>query len=469
VSTDWGSAVSRSEPHQLPPQPRLPEVAQSLLFWFDTERFMRACERRHGEVFMLRTQPIGKLVVLSNPEHIKQAFLGDRDVFHAGEGAEVLRPVMGDTSILLLDGTEHLEQRKRMLPAFHGDGVGDYGAIVEQATHEQIDRWPLERAFPLADAMRAITLEVIMRAVIGATDPARLAALREALPTVSEVSGPILFMWQYPALGRYGMWRRYREAKERTDELLEAEIAAHLSDPGLADRTDVLSLLINTELAENGTVDQKRMRDQLITLLLAGYETTTTGLAWAFERLLRNPTVLDRLRGSLADGEQDYLDAVVKETLRVRPVIYRVFRKLTEPTQIAGWQLPADIFVTPAIGLTHKNPALWPDPHAFRPERFLQSDSAPYSWIPFGGGPRRCLGAAFATLEMKTVIRTVLSRTELAPRRTRPERTRGRNITLVPHRGATVVMADRRPPVTRGTGRLEACPHLAAAGQPESN
>ena len=361
---------------------------------------------------------------------------------------------MGARSVLLLDDGEHIAQRRKMLPAFHGDSVGKYREVVESATHAEIDRWPLDRPFKLMPAMRRVTLEVILRAVIGARDPQRLAALRTTLPRVANVGSAVMLLWVWPELGRVGPWRRYRQEQARADNLLYQEIAEHRADPGLDQRTDVLSLLMHQEQADPAGPDDRNLRDQLVTLLLAGHETTTTALAWAFERLLRHPTVLSRLSDSIAAGEDDYLDAVVKEILRLRPVIHDVARVLTVPAEVAGYRLPARTVVSPSIGLVQSTNANFPDASVFRPERFLDGQPQPYSWIPFGGGTRRCLGAAFATFEMKTVLRTILTRTRLRPVGARSEGTRVHHITLVPSRGAKVRLVSRtrfQPPRDNAT------------------
>jgi cytochrome P450 family 135 len=427
----------------LPPGPRLPVALQTGLYWGYTDHYLRACHRRYGDAFTIRAFPAGTRVFLADPQDIKTIFTGDPEIFHAGEGNAVLEPVMGARSVLLIDGDEHIAQRRRMLPAFHGDSVKRYRDVVEAATQAEIDRWPLNRPFRLMPAMRRITLEVILRAVVGAEDPQRLTALRETLPRVADVGGTVMLLWVWPGLGRIGPWRRYRQAQARADDLLYQEIAEHRADPDLARRTDVLSLLMHQEQTDPAGPDDRNLRDQLITLLLAGHETTTSALVWTFERLLRHPLILDRLSDSIAAGEEEYLDAVVKETLRLRPVIHDVARVLTAPAEVAGHCLPAGTVVSPSIGLVQSADANFPDAGAFRPERFLDGQAPPYSWIPFGGGSRRCLGAAFATFEMKTVLRTILSRAQLRPRRTRSEGTTVHHITLVPARGGAVRLVNR--------------------------
>jgi cytochrome P450 len=404
---------------------------QSILTWNRTIPFFAAARRRYGPVFTIRSLPWGKAVVIDDAELVKQIFTGDPAVFHAGEGNSMLAPVLGERSVLVLDEDPHLQARKRLLPPFHGEAVRRYGEVVERIVAEEVARWPLGRPFPLHPRMRAITLEVILQAVIGVTDPVRLRALREALPVTVEIGPTLMAMWVVPGLERVGRWRAHRLAVARANRLLREEIAARRLDPSLGEREDVLSQLVRA-----GEIDDEELRDQIMTLLLAGHETTTTGLAWAFERLLRHPDALARAR----EGEDSYLDAVVQETLRIRPVIPAVLRQLRAPVELGGWRLPAGVTVMPAIVLLHADPALFPEPARFRPERFLDDgQGSTYTWIPFGGGRRRCLGAAFASFEMRVALRTILQRATLRADRARDERVRNHHITLVPARGARVV------------------------------
>jgi cytochrome P450 family 135 len=416
---------------RLPPGPPLPLPLQSILAWNCTGPFLATCRRRYGPVFTIRSLPWGTAVVVNDAELVKQVFTGDPAVFHAGEGNSMLAPVLGRRSVLVLDEDAHLQARKRLLPPFHGESVRRYAALVEQIVTEEVDRWPLGQPFELHPRMRAITLEVILKAVIGVTDPDRLRALRETLPTTVEISPIIMAAWIVPGLTRVGPWRRHQRNVAEANRLLREEIAARRREDGLEEREDVLSQLVRA-----GETDDGELRDQIMTLLLAGHETTTTGLAWAFERLLRHPAALERAR----EGEDSYLDAVVQETLRIRPVIPAVLRQLQAPVELGGWQLPAGVTVMPAITLMHSDPTLFPAPESFRPERFLEDTAAStYTWIPFGGGRRRCLGAAFANLEMRVALRTILGRTTLRADRVRSERVRNHHITLVPARGARVV------------------------------
>jgi cytochrome P450 len=415
----------------LPPGPRTPLLLQSYLTWNRTIPFFAANQRKYGPVFTIHSLPWGKAVVVNDTQLVKQIFTGDPAVYHAGDGNSMLAPVLGERSVLVLDEDPHLQARKRLLPPFHGDSVRRYGEIVERIVLEEIERWPLGKPFPLHPRMQAITLEVILQAVIGVTDPVRLRALREALPATVPTDPTLMAMWVVPGLEYVGRWRRFRRTVEHANKLLREEIAARRLDPRLHEREDVLSQLVRA-----GETDDEELRDQIITLLLAGHETTTTGLAWTFERLLRHPQALARAR----EGEDAYLDAVVQETLRIRPVIPAVLRRLQAPVELGGWQLPAGVTVMPAILLMHNDPALFPEPKRFRPERFLEDGAgSTYTWIPFGGGRRRCLGAAFASFEMRVALRTILQRTTLRADQPDDEKARSHHITLIPERGAQVV------------------------------
>jgi cytochrome P450 family 135 len=415
----------------LPSGPRLPTALQTYLAWHRTVPFFAAAHGRHGPLFTIRVLPWGRAVVIEDPALVKQVFTGDAAVYHAGEGNSMLAPVLGKRSVLVLDEDQHLQARKRLLPPFHGESVRRYGEVVEQIVAEEVARWPLETPFPLHPRMRAITLEVILRAVVGVSDPERLRALREVLPASVEPSFTLMLMWFVPALRRFGPWRRYRRTVAEANRLLRLEIAERRRDPALADREDVLS-----QLVRSGETADEELRDQIMTLLLAGHETSSTGLSWAFERLLRNPPVLDRAR----EGDDAYLDAVVQETLRIRPVIPVVVRRLRQPVELGGHLLPAGVTVMPSITLLHSDPELFSEPERFRPERFLDGEEgSTYTWIPFGGGRRRCLGAAFAAFEMRVALRTILREASLRADRAEDERTRSHHITLVPARGARVV------------------------------
>ncbi len=419
----------------LPPGPRLPIALQTARAWRATLPFLDAATRRYGPVFTIRALPWGTVVVVNDAELVKQVFTGDPATYHAGEGNAILAPVVGSRSVLVLDGDEHLVARRALLPPFHGEAVRSYGRAVEEIVTEEVARWPLLDPFPLHPRFRSITLEVILRAVVGVSDPQRTAALRRVLPACLQISPTIMAMWAIPPLVRVGPWRRFRGQLAEAKRLLREEIVARRRDPRLEDRDDVLSRLI---VGGDDEGHDEQLRDQIMTLLVAGHETSSTGLAWTFERLLRHPAALARAR---EDGEA-YLDAVVQESLRVRPVLPVVLRQLAAPVSLGGFELPAGITLMPAIALMHRDAALFSEPLRFNPQRFLDGEEGgTYEWIPFGGGRRRCLGAAFASFEMRVVASTILRSTELRADVPADEPIRNHHITLVPGRGARVERA----------------------------
>jgi cytochrome P450 len=424
----------------IPPGPRLPRHLLGARWLLREHRLLERCRRRYGDVFSLKMWPLGLLVVVSDPGEIKRIFTGDPELVRAGEGNAVTEPVAGPESILLLDGTRHLQTRKLMLPSFHGERIRVYGDLIGEVAEAEVDRWPLGIPFPIHPSMQTITLRVILRAVFGIEDIERRAELERLIPRL--ISSPAL-LWPPLGfdLGRHSPQGRFVALRERVDAILFDEVDRRRGDPALEERDDVLSMLLLARDEEGEGLGDDELRDQLVTLLLAGHETTATALAWAFERLLRNPDVLARLRTSLAEGNESYLDCVVKETLRSRPIIPYAMRRLTAPMEIGGRRVPAGAFVGTSTILTHSRPDLYPDPDAFRPERFEDGTADTYAWIPFGGGVRRCLGASFATFEMKVILRLVLGRCELAVPDMRPERPVRRFVTYPPNRGARVLLS----------------------------
>jgi cytochrome P450 len=405
---------------------------------------------------------VGEVVVVSDCDAIRTLFTGDRSVVHAGEANARVLPIVGRSSVLLLDDDRHLRMRRLLLPPFHGEAVASYTALVDEIASAEIAHWPTGTAFPILPSMQAVTLDVILRAVVGVRDPERLRRLRSLLPKVLEVN-PLAFMIEgaYPwtAEGRLGGLRPWVRSRREVNRLLYEEIAAHRADPD--GRTDVLATLIAArDEAGDGLTDDE-LHDQLLTLLLAGHETTASSLAWCFERLVQHPGALRRLTGELASGDGDaYLDAVVNETFRTRPVIEVLWRHLTDPFEVAGHVLPAGTIVTPSITGVQRSDA-FAAADEFRPERFLGAAPPPYTLIPFGGGPRRCIGASFAVMEMKTILRAVFGRFDVGPPDGRPERqSRIRRFTTVPSRGARIVVTARAQattpaavPVSAGLGR----------------
>ena len=412
--------------------------------------FLERCRRRYGDFFTVRFV-IGSIVWIADPHVIKQVFTGSPDTLHAGEAnAPPLEPIMGKHSVLLLDGAEHMRQRKLMLPSFHGERMQSYGELIADVTERDIDRWPVGRPFKLRERTQEITLEIIMRAVFGIRDSERLALFHERLGNMLDIGTDRLAMAgiAFPALRRTigkGKWDRFMRRRAEADELIYDEISHRRDDPATADRDDVLSILLQARDEEGHAMTDVELRDELMTLLVAGHETTATSLAWAFDLLLHNPDKLARLRAEVENGgDGEYLDAVIKETLRIRPVVPGVVRKVKEPFELRGYEIPVGTRVAPNIYLTHRNPAVFPEPDHFLPERFLGEPPDTYSWIPFGGGIRRCLGASFALFEMKVVIPTILRRVELETAAPAPERIRRRAITFAPENDALVIVKGRR-------------------------
>jgi cytochrome P450 len=427
----------------LPPRSPLPVLAQSLLFGQFRPQMMQLMRRRYGDIFTLRIAPRNRrLIVLTQPEDIKTVFSGAPAVYHAGEGNAILGPIMGGHSVLLVDEDKHVRVRRLLMPAFHGAALRGYEQLVAEVARDQAQRWPVGREFASHDAMHALTLEVILRVVFGVTDEARLAALRPLVRDVVAIGPTVMLGFFYPKLQGHGPWRRYLGQQRELDRLLYAEIAERRKATDLAERDDVLSRLLRTSDGPDGLTDAE-LRDQLVTLLLAGHETTATTLAWAWHDLARNPAQLAKARHAADAGEDDYLGAVFKESLRLHPVIYEVARRLTEPVEVGGYRLPAGVTVMPAIGLVQSDERYFEAHEEFRPERFLDGQPAPNTWIPFGGGARRCLGAGFAQLEATVVLREVLTRFELRFDAGRPEKAKPRNITLIPSRGARVTVTRR--------------------------
>jgi cytochrome P450 family 135 len=426
----------------LPPGSRLPMAAQTYLFGRYRHRWLPWLRRRYGDVFSVRIAPRSRrLVVVARPDLIREVFAGSATTYHAGESNAVLEPLMGSHSVLLIDEDEHLTVRRRLMPAFNGAALRGYRDLVAEISRDHLDRWPAGRPIPLHPRLQALTLEVIIRVVFGITDPARLAAMRPVVDRVVSVSPIIMLAGYYPGLRGYGPWRRHFRMQQRLDDLLYAEIAERRDSTGLDERSDVLSRLLGTPGA---TWSDAELRDQLITLLLAGHETTATALSWAAHELARSPKVQRTAQRATDAGERTYLEATAKEALRLHPVIFEVGRKLTEPIRLAGYDLPAGVSVMPAIGLVHADPGHYPGPERFRPERFL-GDDPPTSqvWLPFGGGARRCLGAGFSLMESEVVLGELLTRFTLEPATDRPEPVVARNVTLAPGRGAEVILRER--------------------------
>jgi cytochrome P450 family 135 len=403
-------------------------------------RVLATWHARYGDAFTVRMTGFGTGVYVVDPDAIRELFTGDQSDLLAGEANSFLEPVLGPHSVLVLDGAGHLRQRKLLLPPFQGSRVAAFREVIRDVAEREVAGWRPGSRVVLRDRMRALTFEVICRVVFGVTDPGRVERLRAALVAVID-SHPIYMVSRAARadLGPLSPGRRFSRRLRAANVLIHEEIELRRRESDLESRGDVLSLLLRARDEDGRPMTDSELRDELITMLGAGHETTATGLAFAFELLLRHPAALARLREQISADEGDgYLDAVVKESLRLRPVLDAAERKLTVPRTVAGWELPAGVKVYPAIALVHLREDLYPRAREFRPERFLDGGAESYSWLPFGGGIRRCIGAALAQAEMAEVLRVAMPRVQLRPVRAHPDPVVLRGITLAPRHGVEV-------------------------------
>jgi cytochrome P450 family 135 len=424
---------------KLPPGPRMPRSVQAIGWTQRPLPFLERCQRRFGDIFTLRILHWGDWVILSDPDDVKKVFTAGPAV-----GVDVanplLGPVLGPRSVMLLEEPDHMTRRKLMLPSFHGAAITAEAETMTEVARSQVGQWPVGEPFALWPRMQAITLEVVMRAVFGAEPDPRLEDLRQRLKDLT--------VWMNEPrnlnlLATFGPdWvvrsRGYREAMEPVEQAVMEEVRKRRSEPP---REDVVSMLIEARYEDGAPMSERDLRDELVTLLTDG--PTSTSLAWTFERLLRNPETLERARADVLGGDGAYLDAVIKETLRLRPPVPVVVRRLLEPMELGGYQLPAGTTVAPCIHLIHLSEKTYPEPRRFRPERFLEQAPGTYTWIPFGGGTRRCLAASYAEMEMKRVLRTVLETVDLRPADDRHERMRKSAISFSPDQSGQVIAEPR--------------------------
>lgn len=431
----------------LPPGPSTPPILQTARWLFRPIDFMDSCRRRHGDAFSVMFLGFETpMVMVSDPDAIKALYQGRENGLPPGRTL-TLEPVMGSRSVLLLEGADHLSRRKAMLPAFHGERMRAYESLIADVTRAEIATWPVNDTFAVHPRMQRVTLEVILRAVFGISDSERLERMRGLLTRMlADLASPRLQLRVLLArrFGRDDPMEDVRRQGKAADDLIQTEIDERRAPSAVSDRDDILSMLMAARFEDGGAISDEELRDQLITLLLAGHETTATALAWTFDLLLRHPQVLTRLHAETERGDDEYMRAVIAEALRLRPVVPLAGRRLQSELRVNGYVLPEGTDVTPAIWLAHTNPRVYPDPLEFRPERFLDGAPETYAWIPFGGGVRRCLGAAFAEFEMRIVLREVLSRCHLEAASQRPEGIARRNITFSPRRGTRVKVTARR-------------------------
>jgi cytochrome P450 len=432
----------------LPPGPAYPSLIQGLGFWTRPLAFLERARARYGKRFTVRLPFAPPFVFVTDPEEIKQVYTAPADVLHPGEGARVLESVVGANSVILLDGASHMEQRKLMLPAFHGERVERLTGLVEEVVDRELAAWADQRELTLAPRMQQLTLEIILRAVFGLDPGERLETVRARLSDLLSFGDHPLTLFGPPGLAmerflsRVGPLAGFVDIRDDVDRLLFELIDERRAEDG--ERADVLTMLLEARHEDGSPMSHQELRDELMTLLVAGHETTATSLSWAFERLTREPAVLARLVEEIDSGDEAYLTATIQETLRRRPVLPNTAPRLVkQPIEVGGWRYePGPCLVANAY-LVHHDRDIYDDPYAFRPERFLDRAPGTYTWIPFGGGRRRCLGASFAMLEMKVVLRGVLGAYRVGPVGASHERARRRNITIRPGDGARIGVAAR--------------------------
>jgi cytochrome P450 len=411
--------------------------------------FLERCQKHFGDTFTIRVRHAGTWVILADPEDVKKVFTTDHAVLGVGLANSVLGPLLGPRSVMLLEEPEHVKRRKLMLPPFHGERMKGYSAMMEDVTRKELATWPVNTPFELWPRMQEITLEAIMRVVFGDGEPARMEHLRVLLRSLTNWMNDPRRLNLLAAAGptRFAGNSDYAAMMGPVEEAVLEEVRHRQREPEIGG-SDIASMLAQAHYEDGSPMTEQDLRDELVTLLTDG--PTSSLLSWSFERLLRHPEQYARLRAEVdsADGEHPaadgpYLDAVVKETMRLCPAAPIVVRKLLAPMELGGYPIPAGATVAPCVHLVHRNPEIYPEPLAFRPERFLERPAGTYTWIPFGGGVRRCLAAPYAQLLMKQVISTVVREVDLRPSEPRSERPRKSAIAFVPHRHAMVISISR--------------------------
>jgi len=431
---------------ELPPGPRLPRALQTAGWWARPTGFLERCRRIYGSRFTIRLMAQDPFVMISDPEEIKQVFTAPPDVLYPGEGARILEPIVGPNSILLLDEGAHMSQKKLVLPAFHGERMKGLEDTVTRVTRDQLATWPRGQRVPMHPRMQALTMEVILAAVFGLRSGERLDRLRVALTEMLEFGMSPLSLLptaQRAPLG-LGPWAKFVKVRARADELIYAEIhdRRHSDANG---GSAIIDSFTDARHEDGSPMSEVEIHDELLTLLVAGHETTATQLTWALERLSREPEVLARLVEAIDDGDgEPYLTATIREILRLRPVLLNASpRTVKKPIEVGGITYRDRVHLVVSAWLVQHDEKIYTEPYAFRPERFLESDPGTYTWIPFGGGRRRCIGASFAQMEMAVVLRELLRAVRLEPGTGPAEATVRRAITAVPGRGGESLLAER--------------------------
>jgi len=420
--------------YRLPPKP-LPGPLATGLYLSGALRRRPRMRRRFGDAFRVYLPTIGRSVVVTDPELVKRVFTAPADVLYGGEESPLSR-TLGPHSSFALDEDEHLRQRRLLLPPFHGERMAGYAEIFAEEALREVATWPEGREFPTLQPMMRITLNAILRTVFGVAEGPEFASLRKWMPGWVKLGSALTAMpWAQRDLGRWSPWNRFLRRRRTYDALVESLIERGRADPNLAEREDVLALLLQARYEDGTAMTRAELSDQLLSLLVAGHETTAGSLAWTIERLRRNPRVLARLVEEVREGGGELREATIREVQRVRPVIAGTARKVKKPFELGEWLLPPGTYIVIDGTLMHYDPRLFEEPARFDPDRFLGRAPETYSWVPYGGGRRRCLGAAFAHLEMDVVLRTVLAEVELLPTQRRPEAWRFRGVAFAPARG----------------------------------
>lgn len=428
---------------RLPPGPRWPRFIVAVAYMTVGRRFMRVMNARFDGAFTLQLPLFGPTVTITDPGLAKELYQQPRD---AVQGVDAnLGMLLGPSSSFALQGEKHLRHRKILLPPFHGGRVRAYEQLIERETRNAIAGWPEDVEFAVLPTTMRITLDTILRAIFGAEDK-EFDDLRSLMPRIVELGQRIIYLpWLRRDLGAWSPGHRFREMRAELDRIMASLIAKALADPDLAQRTDVLALLLQSRYGDGTPMSHADITDELFTMVVAGHETTATELAWAFERIRRHPDVLDRLVTEVDAGESALLRATVAEVLRTRPVIDGSGRKVVAPSITLGqWTIPQGYTVAVNLSLTNHNPHTYDDPESFSPDRFVGTAPSTYSWLPFGGGNRRCLGAMFAQMEMEVVLRTILDEFELIPTKARPERLKPKGVVTMPGRGGLISVRRRK-------------------------
>jgi cytochrome P450 len=442
----------------LPPGPRMPQVLQTIGWWSRPTAFLERCRASYGKRFTIRLVGQSPFVIISDPDEIKAIFQAPPDVLHPGEGAHIVEPVVGPNSVILLDEDAHMEQRKLLLPTFHGEKMQALSGVMQDIAEREVASWPTDQPTWLHPLLQRLTMEVILRTVFGLQGGEQLERLRALLGEILAFGdNPISLLPPAQRLlsgmGRLGQFER---TSKQADELIYEIIEQRRGSDDESD--DVLALLLSARHTDGSPMSAQELRDELMTALVAGHETTASELAWAVERLAREPAVQQRLTAEIVGGDDDsYLAATINEILRHRPVVPNAEPRLVKrPIEIGGITYQPGTVLFASAYLVHHDPDIYPDPYAFRPERFLGKQPGTYTWIPFGGGRRRCIGASFALLEMRLVLRALLQRCSLQAAGVPARSTRRRGITIRPPRESTIVL--------RARGRMGATAQKRDAG-----